>query len=274
VPSRLFAAALLCTAACSPTTQPPAPPPSFDVDDIVTAAEKTALVFEVDAVAERGPADGVTTKVSTQLDALIAGGYLAKPDGVAFQIDEELPPLGDPERVWTFDELRALTASHRSVRVAADVAVVHVVYVDGRYEDDSGGSLVLGFAWDGDSIVMLKDNIERACRDDGAVGLLAPGLADTVCRTTEYTVLLHEIGHLMGLVNNGAPMQSEHQDTEHGAHDVNEDCLMYWLNDQSSVVDAIAERIGRGEDDDAIPFDEACLADLRALVDGAPDAGG
>jgi hypothetical protein len=275
VPSRLFAASLLCAAACSPSTRQPDAPPAADVFDIVTAAEKTALVFEVDSVVGRGPDDGVTAKVSAQLDALIGGGYLDKPAGATFTDDEELPALGDPERVWTFAELDALAASHRSLRVAADTAVIHVVYVDGRYEDDGGSSMVLGFAWGGDSIVMLKDNIERACRDDGAVGLLAPGLADTVCRTTEYTVLLHEIGHLMGLVNNGAPMQSEHQDTEHGAHDVNEDCLMYWLNDQSSVVDAIAERIGRGEDDDAIPFDDACLADLRAAGDeGAGSDGG
>ncbi len=266
----VLCAAPLVAAACGPSNPLPGAPPRADLKDIVTATDKTALIFEIDAVVAHGPVDGALANVGEQLDALIAGRYLDKPAGATFTLDEELSELGDPERVWTFAELQALADAQRSLRVAADTAVIHVVYVDGRYEGDDGDAMVLGFAWRGDSIVMLKDNIDRACRSGPSVLLLAPQLVEEVCRTTEYTVLLHEIGHLMGLVGNGAPLQSDHQDEEHGAHDVNEECIMYWLNDQSSVADVIAERLGRG-DDAVTPFDDACLADLRALVDGSGD---
>lgn len=241
------------------------PVPEVDVDDILTAERATKLVFEVDAVLGREPATGVLEQVADDLGALVTTGHLDKPGGVSFLLDEELPPLGDSERVWTFAELDGLADAHRTLRLAADTAVIHLVYVDGRYEGDDDSSSVLGFAWQGDSIVMLKDNIERACRQGAAVQLLAPALQETVCRRTERTVLLHEVGHLMGLVNNGAPMVTPHQDEEHGAHDVNEDCIMYWLNERSTVVDAIAEEVGG---DELPTFDEACLADLKAVVDG------
>lgn len=267
----LLAASLL-PAACSPRGDPD-PPPSFDVDDIVTSERATKLVFEVDAVVGREPATGALEAVHEDLSSLVETGHLDKPDGVQFLLDEEIPPLGDPERAWTFEELDALAAAKRSLRRSPDEAVIHVLYVDGRYEEDGESSAVLGFAWQGDSIVMLKDNIERACRNGPAVLLLAPGLAESVCRRTEATVLLHEIGHLMGLVDNGTPPLVDHKDEEHGAHCTNEDCLMYWLAERSDVVDVIAERIGRGDDGRTF-FDEACLADLKAKADDAAADGG
>jgi hypothetical protein len=262
------ASALLLVVGCVRGEPALDPPPDVGVDDVVTSRRATKLTFEVDAVLGREAATGALEQVAEDLTALTTTGHLDKPDGVQFLLDEELPPLGDAERAWTFAELNGLADAHRTLRRPAEEAVLHVLYVDGRYEDDDDESAVLGFAWKGDSIVMLKDNIDRACREGPAVTLLAPALAETVCRRTEATVLLHEVGHLMGLVNNGAEMVADHQDDEHGAHDVNEDCIMYWLNERSTVVDAIAEQVG-GDGADRATFDEACLADLKAVVDAS-----
>lgn len=53
------------------------------------------------------------------------------------------------------------------------------------------------------------------------------GSAGQVSKTRLMTLLLcHEMGHLLGLVNQGTAMVTNHQDVAHGAHCNNINCLM------------------------------------------------
>jgi hypothetical protein len=62
---------------------------------------------------------------------------------------------------------------------------------------------------------------------------------------------------LLGLVNLGSTMQTEHNDEAHDKHCDNENCLMFWKTSNSSMV---GEMVGSG-----IPqLDANCLADLQA----------
>lgn len=258
-------ASAVAVAACPSTRGDGASPKRFAAADFVTDAPYGGLVLEVDAVVEERPADAVLEATHARLFELVEAGAVEKPDGIAFTIDEELPPLGDPDRPWTFDELEGLARAHRNLFPGEGVAVIHMLVVDGRYEGDDGDGLVLGLAWGGDTLALFSDNIARACESAPAVQLLAPALAEEVCRRTTATVLLHEVGHLLGLVNNGAPMQVDHQDEAHGAHDVDEDCIMYWAAERSRIADVIAERVAQGGAEQP-SFDQACLDDLKALA--------
>jgi hypothetical protein len=78
----------------------------------------------------------------------------------------------------------------------------------------------------------------------------------------EETTLIHEIGHAVGLVNAGVPMVEDHEDEEHPGHDVSDECLMYWQNEQSSgALDFVLEQL-LGSSDDQILFCEASLNDV------------
>ena len=44
----------------------------------------------------------------------------------------------------------------------------------------------------------------------------------------EATVFRHEFGPVWGLVNNGTPMEEDHQDDANGAHCTKEACVMYY----------------------------------------------
>lgn len=232
--------------------------------DLVSGSKYTKIVIEVDSMTQRQPSDAVVTQLLTDLNKLVDQGYLAKPGGVEVVHDDELPPSGDPDKVYTFGQLDTLVNQVRSVTVPENVAVIHVLFVDGHYEDDEANSSVLGYAYGGDTIVMLKDNIQRTCTAGPVIQLLTPKLAEQVCALSEATVWLHEVGHLLGLVNNGLPMVEFHQDTAHGKHDQNPDCIMYWLNERSGVADVIAQKLQAGNSD-VSPFDAACLADLAAV---------
>jgi len=233
--------------------------------DHVTAEPYGRLLNELDVVEGHEPAERALTDFQSQLEALVASGHLGKPDGIELRRDETLAARVDADTKRSFAELDALAGARRSVDPGDDASYVHLVYVDGAFESDGDDGLVLGFAWGGDSIVMLKDNIERAC--GGSETLRRPALralSERVCEASEASVLLHELGHLLGLVDNGAPMVEPHKDEAHGAHDTDEGCLMYWLVERSGVVDVIADRFGAG-DEAATPLCDACLADLAAL---------
>jgi hypothetical protein len=97
------------------------------------------------------------------------------------------------------------------------------------------------------------------------LGLLG-GLREQACEAAEVGILTHEIGHVIGLVDNGLPMVDDHRDpvTEHGAHDKSQDCIMYWAYEGQGLIDLIGTRLLAG-DDSTLPFCQHCLDDLNAV---------
>lgn len=70
-------------------------------------------------------------------------------------------------------------------------------------------------------------------------------------------MLKHELGHLLGLVNVGTPLQSGHKDDQHGKHCSNRKCLMYYVVDSKNPFRLLLKR--------QLPeLDQECLDDLRA----------
>ena len=80
----------------------------------------------------------------------------------------------------------------------------------------------------------------------------------------EQSTLVHEMGHALGLVNTGLPMDVAHQDTAHGPHCNNPDCVMYWLNEGASDLRGyIIRLLLPGNTRFPILFDDKCLEDSR-----------
>ena len=225
--------------------------------DIVTADPYRSLVFEIDAVAEAGPSSAALDQVKSELEDLRARGALGKPDGIEMRTDETLAASAEPDRAWSMAELEALASTHRSIEAGPSQLVVHLLYVDGHFEEDTESEQVLGLAIGHDLIAIFGASIGMEC------DALPPLLRRSVCGLTEASVLLHEVGHLMGLVNDGLPMVSPHQDAEHGAHDLNDECLMHYLADRSGFAAILADRARNGAPPPS-PFCDACLADLTA----------
>src|SRR5207247_219007 len=82
------------------------------------------------------------------------------------------------------------------------------------------------------------------------------GGSGQVTRTQLLTTLLeHEFGHLLGLVDQGTPMIAAHKDISNGAHCDNTHCLMYYA----------IETADAGTMNNNIPsLDANCMADLKA----------
>jgi hypothetical protein len=153
------------------------------------------------------------------------------------------------------DAILALAAAHRDDPSTRARRTYYVVFLDGYFLD--GGERrtgVLGVAIGGTGVIAM---FKPVIAGTGALTTDTP-------RLVEQTTLVHELGHVLGFVNNGLPMVTEHQDEEHGAHCTNTDCVMYWqVEGTTAIVDFVTRRIGSS---DVVLFGDECLDDARAAA--------
>ncbi len=211
-----------------------------------------ALAMEVDYVTNFGPRTGVASDLEEELPDI-----LDKPDGVEVRLDEELSQRGSNHE-WTFDELDALADETTDMQVDDETAKIHVMFVDGEYKSDDDAT-ILGLAWRHRHIAIFKETLEESCEQQGLPG----PFGERICAKAEKTVWTHEVGHVIGLVDNGLEMVDEHRDAEHGKHCDNDECVMYWAQRTGDVFGRLRDRFGRGNES-ALGFDENCRQDIEA----------
>lgn len=224
-------------------------------EDYIRGDRFAKLVLEVDSVAGFEPREASANAIVSQLQALLAKG-----GGITVAKQSGLPSKG-ADHAWTFEELDALAKETFDAAVPADTIKMHALFLDGHSADDTSGGKVLGLAWAQTHLVIFKKTIEDGCRA-GLTGLLA----EKVCEDAEKGVWLHEVGHLLGLVNNGLPMVTPHADADHPAHDASEGCVMFWAYETGGLLDELRTRV-TGGNSSPLEFDAQCKADLAAVRD-------
>jgi hypothetical protein len=226
------------------------------VESYLRSAPFTALVLEVDAVPGFEPRASSGTTVEQLLVSLAD-----KPDGVQVLADGAIASLGDGH-AYTDAEVIALAEEHFDLSVDAQTTKIHAMFLDGHSARDSETGRILGIAFGNRHLALFAETIADACGSAG-IGEL---FREPLCAAIEETVWIHELGHVLGLVNAGAPMVADHEDDTHLGHDVDEDCVMYWAVEGTALVDELIPRVlGGGQD---MPtFDQACLDDLAAIRD-------
>lgn len=189
-----------------------------------------------------------TTPRQAALDHLVQvfGDVTDKPAGVTITVGTPIAPVGHP---LTLAEIGALEDGARTRFAGGDTAVFFYMVVSDAYSEDTSSQKVLGLAYRASSMVVFQKTIES----------ISGGIGQPSADVVESTVVAHELGHVLGLVNLGVPMQQPHQDTAHGAHDTNTSCLMYWANNSSQL---LANLLSGGVVPD---FDAQCRADLAAV---------
>lgn len=156
-------------------------------------------------------------------------------------------PSGGQDR-YSADEIRNIEAQKRSTFTQGDTLAAYCVIVDGKYQERD----LLGIAYYNTSNAFFGPSYDEASSGAGAPSRYK----------VEATSFRHEFGHLFGLVsipNSGTEMQTPHQDTEHGHHCDNDQCLMYYALENTDIIGNVL-----GTDDDIPPLDANCRADLRA----------
>ncbi len=150
-------------------------------------------------------------------------------------------------QAWTADQLRELADRSSRVAPSGSAAVVKALFLHGSFEGQAG---VLGVAVRGDLLVLFADSIDSA----------ASPVVDR--DTVEEAVLVHELGHLLGLVD--LARDTGRADREHPGHSGNRRSVMYWAVESSLVGQVLGGTPPRD-------FDAADRADLEALKSAAPE---
>ena len=208
--------------------------------DLLTATPYTSLVIEIQPVTGYTPTVGAQNALVTFLN-----NYLRKSGGITVHVDA---PIASPGKTsYSLADVQAIEAANRTLRSSGTQAVAYFLFLDGASTSDSGSSQILGQAYGATSLVIYQKTIQNL---SGSIGQPSRQVLET-------TVMEHEFGHILGLVNVGTPLQSAHQDSPHGAHCTNTSCLMFWQVDTS---DFLGNLLGG-----TVPsLDANCIADLHA----------
>lgn len=149
---------------------------------------------------------------------------------------------------YSHAEIRSIEDNNRTKFNTENQIAVWAFFADGASANNSGNAVVLGTAYRNSSFVIYEETIKN----------LSDSAFEPNRTVLETTVINHEFGHLLGLTNLGAPLESNHEDAEHSKHCNVNSCLMFWASETGSGVDNL---IGLSQ---APQLDAQCIADLQA----------
>jgi hypothetical protein len=206
-------------------------------NNFLSSQKYDRLIIEINYVNGYEPTDA-----SMQNLVAFLTNRLNKPKGITV-VKKGIPsPVKSP---FTIQDIKLLERIYRKLNPTLNTLTVHILFLDAGYNLDN--SKILGIAYGSTSIAIFEKTIM-----DYSGGLTQPNQNDL-----ETTVINHEFGHLLGLVNNGSPDLSGHQDTANGHHCNNTGCLMYYTAQTSDIA---ANLIGGNIPD----LDSQCINDLQS----------
>lgn len=208
-------------------------PFAIEPKDYLSSKKYSELQIEICYVDGYAPEQAALDNLKSFLEARIN-----KPGGITFTYKNIASP---GEASFTEAELEKLEKDQRADYSRKDRLVVFVFFADKEYNPAN----TLGLAYGTTSCAVF----EKTIKDNSG------GFGQPTKTILETTVLEHEFGHLLGLVDAGTDMVTAHASDGH--HCNNSDCLMYYAVE---TLDFIGNLSG-GE----VPeLDAHCIADLQA----------
>ena len=197
------------------------------------------LVVEIDYMPNQLPTQQARDSLQTFLEH-----RLNKPGGIVLDISaDRITTQGDTS--YSNDDIVQLEENYRDQYTEAGSRTLkaYFLFLDGQYSN----SKALGVTYFNTSMAFF----EKTIRDNSG------GFSQPARYKIEATVMNHEFGHTMGLVADGSPMQTNHQDYSHGHHCDNKNCLMYYAVETTDYLSNLM--------DSQVPdLDANCRADLQA----------
>jgi len=207
----------------------------------------TKVIVEVDYVPGSGPDNGA-------LDLLVQRikQYCDKSAVVMGERDEL--PAGQGS--YSGEDLNALELEYRDGYYDRDnkTITLYILYLDGEFEDSS----TLGATYHASSMAIFADRIEAMSIPLWAQAL---GLQHS---DIEASVLVHEFGHVLRLVNIGYESERDYEDPEHPHHSIHQDCVMYHAVESSAVINMLNTGNPKPPDD----FHADAKADIQDIKNG------
>lgn len=203
--------------------------------DLLTSRTFTSIKIEIQYMPGFAPDAASINNLNSFLSSLVN-----KPGGISV-VQKQIPTGG--KSAYSINDIASVEKSNREFLNTANQLAVYVLITDGTFADPN----VLGVAYRNTSLCLLGKKIFD---NSGGVGQASRTKLETA-------VIEHEFGHLLGLVDLGTAMQTNHKDPDHGNHCNVQSCLMYYASETTDLLGFLITG--------NIPtLDAQCLNDLRA----------
>jgi len=203
-------------------------------NDFLALAKYKAINLEICYVEEHALPQSVINNAVAFLEK-----YCHKPGGIHVYQQE----IGRQGGKLYVNDLVNIEDDFRTRYEHGDTLGLYILVTEADFNEEG----VLGVAYKNTSVAVF----------DGIITENAGGEGRPSRVTALSTVLHHELGHLLGLVNAGAPLQSAHHDAAHGKHCTNTKCLMHYQMQTTALFNILGG--------DFIPvLDADCELDLKA----------
>lgn len=142
---------------------------------------------------------------------------------------QEMTAIPDQNKTtWTLDEIYTLSTQYRKGASTKTTGNFWIVYLNGNIQENGQPNpSILGIKITGINILVIFQDVIKAT---------SPNPNGYVAKYMEQLTMIHEMGHGLGLVDGGLPMQTEHHDAEHKGHCSNPNCIMFWANEGASTL--------------------------------------
>lgn len=171
--------------------------------------------------------------------------YLNKPGGITVRTRAiPSPNVG----TYSIEEIESVEEEHRTIFSTGPKLGAFIFFADERSEESNDNYKIIGKAYMNTSMVVFDKEVTD--------------MSGNISRSDiQTTALHHEFGHLFGLVNNGSPSQSPHEDSDpkKKAHCNISGCLMAAAIEFNSSPESLLE--GGTQ---VLDFDAQCQLDLKA----------
>src|SRR5688572_5919275 len=189
-------------------------------NDLLSADNYQRVVVEIQYMQGFEPTSAAINNLKTFMEQ-----RLNKPEGITIK-QKQIPASGKAS--YTVDDIADIEGQHREEYTTPDQLAIYFLFADNPSASNTSSGKVLGQAYWNTSMVIYGKTVHELSGD----------LAQPSQATLETVILNHELCHILGLVNVGTPMVTNHQDSDasHGAHCNNTNCLMYWGVETDDVV--------------------------------------
>lgn len=195
------------------------------------------LIIEIDAVEGFAPMKEAVDLLVERLRSVAD-----KPDGI------QVLPYGkiSGRDTWSVDDLERVERESRKTQSSLQAAVMHILYVDGSSDEGA-----VGVAYSSTGAALFIEDIK------------ANEVPTVSAEAVEKAVLVHEVGHLLALVNITYQSPRDHEHPDSPGHSDNINSVMYPAVDNIGVF-TVFRGLNREPPTDFDADDRADLADLRS----------
>jgi hypothetical protein len=226
------------------TESPKAPPVLGDyAKHYLQNTKYTKLLIEIDYVEGYKPSNQAINVLKDRINS-----YCDKEEIIVFD-----KPISSSKSSYSEEDIRALEKENRDYENTDKIIVAYVLYLNGRFSEDEN---VLGVAYSASSMAIFKERIYE---------INIPWWAENFIGSEDYeeSVVVHEFGHLLALVNIGYQSDKGHESSNE-RHCIHDDCVMYHMIETASIIDLITPEGPKPPSD----FESDCQYDLGKIKSG------